>query len=60
LVAENDFNLNITRYVDTYQTEAQIDLGAVAAELKANAAGMAALDAQLAAFCAELGIEAPL
>ena len=28
--------------------------------LKANAAGMADLDAQIAGFCAELGIEAPL
>jgi type I restriction enzyme M protein len=30
------------------------------AELKANAAGMSDLDAQIAGFCAELGIEAPL
>ena len=60
LVAENDYNLNIPRYVDTFEAEAQIDLALVAAELKANAAGMAALDAKLAAFCAKLGIEAPL
>jgi type I restriction enzyme M protein len=59
-VAENDYNLNIPRYVDTFEAEAQIDLAAVAAELKANANGMAALDAQIAAFCAELGIEAPV
>lgn len=59
-VAENDYNLNIPRYVDTFEAEAQIDLAAVAAELRANAAGMAALDAQIAAFCTELGIEAPL
>ena len=59
-VAENDYNLNIPRYVDTFEAEAQIDLAAVAAELKANAKGMAALDAKIAAFCAELGIEAPL
>ena len=59
-VAENDYNLNIPRYVDTFEPEEPIDLGAVAAELKANAAGMAELDAQIAGFCAELGIEAPL
>lgn len=58
-VAENDYNLNIPRYVDTFEAEEAIDLGEVAAELKANAAGMAALDDQIAAFCAELGIEAP-
>jgi type I restriction enzyme M protein len=60
LVAENDFNLNIPRYVDTFEAEAQIDLAATAAELRANAEGIEALDAQLAAFCAELGIEVPL
>lgn len=60
LVAENDYNLNIPRYVDAFEAEEQIDLAKVAAELRAGAAGMAALDAQIAAFCAELGIEAPL
>jgi len=59
-VAENDYNLNIPRYVDTFEEEEPIDLTAVAAELKANAAGMVELDAQIAAFCDELGIEAPV
>ena len=59
-VAENDYNLNIPRYVDTFEPEEPIDLAEVAAELKANAAGMADLDAQIEGFCAELGIEAPL
>ena len=59
-VAENDYNLNIPRYVDTFKAEESIDLAEVAAELKANAAGMADLDAQIAGFCAELGIEAPV
>jgi type I restriction enzyme M protein len=59
-VAQNDYNLNIPRYVDTFEAEAHIDLSQVARELKANEAGMAALDAQIAAFCKELGIEAPL
>ncbi|SFN73694.1 type I restriction enzyme M protein [Roseovarius lutimaris] len=59
-VAENDYNLNIPRYVDTFEAEEPIDLAEVAAELKANAAGMAEIDAQIAGFCKELGIEAPL
>jgi len=59
-VAENDYNLNIPRYVDTFEAEEPIDLAEVAAALKVNAAGMADLDAQIAGFCAELGIEAPL
>jgi type I restriction enzyme M protein len=57
-VAENDYNLNIPRYVDTFEAEAQIDLAQVVKELKAGEAGMAALDAQIAAFCKELGTEA--
>ncbi|MEO9863545.1 MAG: type I restriction-modification system subunit M [Yoonia sp.] len=59
-VAENDYNLNIPRYVDTFEPEEPIDLAEVAAELKANAAGMAELDAQIKGFCDELGIEAPV
>jgi type I restriction enzyme M protein len=59
-VAENDYNLNIPRYVDTFEAEDPIDLAQVAAELKANASGTVDLDAQIARFCAELGIEAPL
>lgn len=59
-VAENDYNLNIPRYVDTFEEEEPIDLAEVAAALKAGAAGMADLDAQIKGFCDELGIEAPL
>ncbi|WP_105436302.1 type I restriction-modification system subunit M [Neorhizobium tomejilense] len=59
-VAEHDFNLNIPRYVDTFEAVDDIDLAAVARELKATEVGMVALDAQIAAFCAELRIEAPL
>ncbi len=59
-VAENDYNLNIPRYVDTFEPEEPIDLAEVAAELKANAESMADLDAQIAGFCSDLGIEAPV
>ena len=31
-IAENDFNLNIPRYVDTFEEEAEIDLMAVRTE----------------------------
>ncbi|PIR55437.1 type I restriction-modification system subunit M [Candidatus Peregrinibacteria bacterium CG10_big_fil_rev_8_21_14_0_10_36_19] len=33
-IEENDFNLNITRYVDTFEEEAEIDISANLAELK--------------------------
>lgn len=59
-LAENDYNLNIPRYVDTFEPEEPIDLAEVAAALKAGDAAMADLDAQIKGFCDELGIEAPL
>ncbi len=59
-VAENDYNLNIPRYVDTFEPEQPIDLAEVAAELRKNAEGMAALDKEIAGFCKELGIEVPV
>lgn len=59
-LAENDYNLNIPRYVDTFEPEEPIDLTEVSAALKAGDAGMAEIDAQIKSFCVELGIEAPL
>ncbi len=34
-IKENDFNLNIPRYVDTFEEEEQIDLATIGSELKA-------------------------
>ncbi|MCV9901294.1 type I restriction-modification system subunit M [Exiguobacterium sp. N5] len=34
-IKENDFNLNIPRYVDTFEEEEQIDLSTIGSELKA-------------------------
>lgn len=59
-IAENDYNLNIPRYVDTFEAEAEVDLAAVVAELKTLDAGMADIDARIRGFCAELGIGAPV
>ena len=58
-IAENDYNLNIPRYVDTFEADEDIDLDAVLAELKAVDAGSADVDARFAAYCAELGLELP-
>lgn len=35
-IEENDFNLNIPRYVDTFEPEPEIDLGEVTKEIKEN------------------------
>ena len=58
-VEENDYNLNIPRYVDTFEEEEPIDLNQVAQELKEVAELAEATDQKIAAFCAELGIENP-
>ena len=34
-IKENDFNLNIPRYVDTFEEEVAVDLDDVSAQLKA-------------------------
>lgn len=58
-IDENDFNLNIPRYVDTFEEDAPVNLDAVLAELKAVDSEMAGIDAALAGFCTELGLEVP-
>lgn len=59
-IEENDFNLNIPRYVDTFEEEAPIDLTAVARELKQLDLDMVATDETIRGFCDELGIESPV
>jgi type I restriction enzyme M protein len=59
-IEENDFNLNIPRYVDSFEAEAEIDLAAAATELRTIDGNMAALDETIRGFCAELGLEAPV
>ncbi|MEQ9551574.1 MAG: N-6 DNA methylase [Coleofasciculus sp. G3-WIS-01] len=58
-IAENDFNLNIPRYVDTFEEEEPIDLDAVVQEIRAVDEEMAGTDRLIRGFCEELGIEAP-
>ena len=59
-VAENDFNLNIPRYVDTFEEEEEIDLAAIALELRSMDRAMEENDRVIRGFCEELGIEVPL
>jgi type I restriction enzyme M protein len=58
-VDENDYNLNIPRYVDTFEEEEPIDLTEVANDLKALDKEMQATDAEIADYCKQLGIEIP-
>lgn len=59
-IAENDFNLNIPRYVDTFEEEEEIDLVAVVTELREVEQGMEETERIIRSFCDELGIEVPL
>jgi type I restriction enzyme M protein len=56
-IAENDFNLNIPRYVDTFEEEAEIDLMAVRRERQQLKSELARLEAQMDAYLKELGYE---
>ncbi|EII6353588.1 TPA: type I restriction-modification system subunit M [Escherichia coli] len=58
-IRNNDYNLNIPRYVDTYEAEEEIDLNAVAQEIRDLEGKVAEIDKTIAGFCKELGIEAP-
>src|SRR5690554_1244494 len=58
-VAENDYNLNIPRYVDTFEEEAPVDIKAVAQEIQTLDADLKETDILIASFCEELNIETP-
>ena len=58
-IKENDYNLNIPRYVDTFEEEEEIDLGAVTTDIRKIDADSAELDEKIAKYTKELGIESP-
>lgn len=58
-IKENDYNLNIPRYVDTFEEEETIDLDKVSSELKALEIEMKTTDETIASFCRELNISTP-
>ena len=58
-IAENEYNLNSPRYVNTFEEEEKIDIAAVAKQLKSLEKEMKNTDAELMAFCKELKIDTP-
>jgi len=58
-IKENDYNLNIPRYVDTFEEEEPVDLTAISKELKALETEIRETDKIIAGYCTELGIETP-
>lgn len=58
-IKENDFNLNIPRYVDTFEEEEPIDLAKVSKEIKEINKEMIEVDKEIKKYCDELGIDTP-
>lgn len=56
-IKENDYNLNIPRYVDTFEEEAEIDLAAVRKEREQLKSQLADLEVEMAKYLEELGYE---
>jgi len=56
-IAENDYNLNIPRYVDTFEEEEEIDLIAVRKERKALKKQLTELEKQMDGYLKELGYD---
>ncbi|MEK7577510.1 MAG: type I restriction-modification system subunit M [Patescibacteria group bacterium] len=55
-IKENDFNLNITRYVDTFEEEEPVDIQANLRELAALEPELQKLEKQMKEYLKELGI----
>lgn len=58
-IKENDYNLNIPRYVDTFEEEEAIDLDLVATELLQIATDLKANETTIADYCNQLNIKTP-
>lgn len=58
-IAENEYNLNIPRYVNTFEEQEKVDITAVSKQLKSLEKEMKNTDNELIAFCKELNIDTP-
>jgi len=58
-IAKNDYNLNIPRYVDTFEEVEQIDIDVIATQLQALDLEMATTNKTIADFCNQLNIKTP-
>ena len=55
-IKENDYNLNIPRYVDTFEEEEPVDLQAVSQRITEIDQEIASIDQELATYLKELGL----
>ncbi len=55
-IVENNYNLNISRYVDTFEEEEEIDVSALQSEIKQIEAELVQVRSQMDVYLKELGI----
>ena len=55
-ITENDFNLNIPRYVDTFEEEAEIDIAAVEKDIEQLEVELVEVRAKMKQYLKELGV----
>ena len=58
-IIDNEYNLNIPRYVDTFDEEEPVDLETVSNELKSLENEISETDETISGFCDELNIKPP-
>lgn len=58
-ISDNNYNLNIPRYVDTSEVEKEVDLAAIAKSLQTLKKDSLKTDALIEKFCIELSISSP-
>lgn len=56
-IAENGYNLNIPRYVDTFEPEEEIDVAAVQKDIQRIETELAEVRAKMAGYLKELGVD---
>jgi type I restriction enzyme M protein len=54
-IAENDYNLNIPRYVDTFEEEDEVDIGAVQSEIQKLNSELENVEKEMEKYMKELG-----
>ncbi|AWX32643.1 type I restriction-modification system subunit M [Methanosphaera sp. BMS] len=59
-IEENDYNLNIPRYVDTFEEEEPIDLDKLVDELEQIEKEIREVDEKIIEYCKEIGIRPPI
>lgn len=58
-VVENEYNLNMPRYVDTFEEEEEIDIDTIASEIKILNTKLPEIYEEIEGFCNELEIKTP-